>query len=123
MVRDYPSDPHNPNSPLLRGCIRFRDVKLPAQTVMIWEEMGPNDAYCVNICSPAQIDDHPSGRHVAGATLNTGTTISDENRWRLAGRGNHCFFDGHVETLSPQDLFNHPEYYNNLPGASAPFGG
>jgi prepilin-type processing-associated H-X9-DG protein len=48
-------------------------------------------------------DDIPSGRHssnMSQAYRNQPNTP----QYKTMGRGNHCFFDGHVESLAPSDL-------------------
>jgi prepilin-type processing-associated H-X9-DG protein len=72
-------------------------VKKPTDKIMIWEEVGPNDSYCVNPASG--IDDRPSGRHGKIGALQYGSS-----GYGSAGRGNFCFFDGHVEALSPDQI-------------------
>lgn len=95
--------------------ISLRQVPKPSETIMIFEEIGPNDAYTVDIQVRDRWDDQPTGRHGAG-TINLKTaTQSQENTYRTAGRGMYCFFDGHVEALTPEQIFKNTHFYNNLP--------
>jgi prepilin-type N-terminal cleavage/methylation domain-containing protein/prepilin-type processing-associated H-X9-DG protein len=61
-------------------------VKQSAERILIYEELGPNDSWC--IMGPLG-NFHPSSRD-----------------YNYAGRGNHCFFDGHVESLAPMQLLS-----------------
>jgi prepilin-type processing-associated H-X9-DG protein len=86
----------SPNSP----GIKLTKVKDSSQRIMIYEELAPNDSWCIMSQSSADV---PSGRH--------GTGMRDAFRanpstpeYRSKGRGNHCFFDGHVESLPPGRL-------------------
>ena len=75
-------------------------VRESASRIMIYEEMAPNDSWCIMGYSG---DDVPSGRHsfnMNQAYRNSPNTMQYKN----LGRGNHCFFDGHVEALSPSQL-------------------
>jgi prepilin-type N-terminal cleavage/methylation domain-containing protein/prepilin-type processing-associated H-X9-DG protein len=80
--------------------LRLASVKQGTTKIMIYEELAPNDSWCIMGRHPADV---PSGRH--------GKNMKDAYRnnpnapeYRSAGRGNHCFFDGHVESLAPGDL-------------------
>jgi len=90
----------------LRG-IRIGRVKRAAQKIMIWEELAPNDAWCSNPITGS--DDFPSGRHGKRktGTIANGTRETD-------GQANHCFFDGHVEGINPQEIYNNRSYYEPL---------
>jgi len=86
--------------------IRLSKVKYAAERILWFEEIGPNDSWCLE--PQTNEDDTPSGRHGGQQYLNalrTGNRNSAEyRRWLRAGRGNHCFFDGHVEALAPGDI-------------------
>jgi prepilin-type N-terminal cleavage/methylation domain-containing protein/prepilin-type processing-associated H-X9-DG protein len=93
-------------------------VKAPAEKIMWFEEIGPNDSWCLDPINNG--DDTPTGRHGGQRALNA---LRDQapgspgyNFWAKAGRGNHCFFDGHVESLAPNDIFKHPAYWTPLRG-------
>jgi len=80
--------------------LQIARVKQSSQRIMIYEELAPNDAWCIMGDHAADV---PSGRH--------GTNMKDSYRnvptspaYKINGRGNFCFFDGHVESLSPADL-------------------
>ena len=67
---------------------------------MWYEELGPNDTY--NIMQ-LHIADIPSARH--GANLKSNARLQPDSRdYNYAGRGNVCFFDGHVVSMSPEEL-------------------
>jgi prepilin-type N-terminal cleavage/methylation domain-containing protein/prepilin-type processing-associated H-X9-DG protein len=95
---------------------RLGSVKYASEKIMWFEEIGPNDCWCLDPINNE--DDTPSGRHAGQRYVNalrTGNrTSADYKSWLRAGRGNHCFFDGHVELLSPGDIINHPAYYTPL---------
>src|SRR2546421_253075 len=80
--------------------LQITRVKESSARIMIYEELAPNDAWCIMGDDPADV---PSGRH--------GTNMKDAYRnvptspaYKINGRGNFCFFDGHVESLSTSDL-------------------
>jgi prepilin-type processing-associated H-X9-DG protein/prepilin-type N-terminal cleavage/methylation domain-containing protein len=94
-------------SPGSRQAATFRDVGRPSGTILLWEEVSPNDSYCV---SPStNNDDRPAGRHGRGNSLQYGTP-----EYNNAGRANFGFFDGHVESLTPAQINNTPTYYSPL---------
>jgi prepilin-type processing-associated H-X9-DG protein len=95
-----------PNSGV-KVAIQLRLVSAPSEKIYIWEEVGPNDAWCLNPTS--NIDDHVSGRHGKANDLQYGSPA-----YNYAGLGNFCFFDGHVETLSPDTIYATPGYYSPL---------
>jgi prepilin-type N-terminal cleavage/methylation domain-containing protein/prepilin-type processing-associated H-X9-DG protein len=75
-------------------------VKSAAERIMIYEELAPNDSWCIMGQSG---DDIPSGRH--GINLRGNARLNPASRdYNYAGRGNHTFFDGHVEMLAPSEL-------------------
>jgi prepilin-type processing-associated H-X9-DG protein len=85
--------------------IRLAAVLHPAEKIMIYEELGPNDAWCT--APYLSIDDIPAGRHGSRAARNTKRitgpgAVNALPGFFKQGRGNHCFFDGHVELISPQ---------------------
>ena len=80
--------------------LRLARVRQPSQRIMLYEELAPNDAYCI---MGRNTDDVPSGRH--------GKNMRDSFRkdpttaaYHTTGLGNYCFFDGHVEMLTPAVL-------------------
>ena len=77
--------------------IPWEAIARPAEKIVIYEELGPNDAWCLAHTHP---EDLPSGRH---GSVRAGNRPREENvrAWLEAGRSNQCFFDGHVELLSP----------------------
>jgi prepilin-type N-terminal cleavage/methylation domain-containing protein/prepilin-type processing-associated H-X9-DG protein len=75
-------------------------VKAAAERIMIYEEFAPNDSWCIMGFSN---DDIPSGRH--GVAMRENARINPTSKeYNYAGRGNYCFFDGHVESLAPKQL-------------------
>jgi prepilin-type processing-associated H-X9-DG protein len=88
--------------------LRLGTIKNGSARIYIFEEIGPNDGLCVN--PVGNEDDTPSGRHGGQKFLNA---LRDPNRnsvqyrgWLKAGRANHCFFDGHVESLAPGEIID-----------------
>ena len=65
---------------------------------MWYEEEAPNDTW--NVLQLIQFD-VPTARHGTGAT---GDVLRQppNKTYTYAGLGNFCFFDGHVESLTPQ---------------------
>ena len=86
--------------------IRISQVKRAAQKIMIYEELAPNDAWCLALNSS---DDYPSGRHGKRRT----TTLVNGSK-ETDGRANHTFFDGHVESLPPTEILNNRSLYEPL---------
>lgn len=88
--------------------IRIGAIPQSAAKIMIYEEMAPNDTYCVapDLFLPGTDGaDMPTARHGSRAALNAlrdPTSVGYQN----AGRGNYCYFDGHVETHSPKELMD-----------------
>lgn len=93
--------------------IRLGQVAKPSQRIMIFEEVGPNDGYCVAEIS--NWDDQPSGRHGGGALdREDKPDPSIRNSYRIAGKGNFGFFDGHVESMTPMVILSDQSYYRPL---------
>ncbi|MCY2950628.1 MAG: prepilin-type N-terminal cleavage/methylation domain-containing protein [Planctomycetota bacterium] len=75
-------------------------VRNPALRILIYEELAPNDSWCIMGSDSADI---PSGRHAQGMRSSY-RADSSKPEYYTKGRGNHCFFDGHVESLMPAEL-------------------
>jgi len=96
---------------------------------MICEELAPNDTWWLlygldgKDQNPRQ-DDWPAGRHAGqkyiGAGRQPDLNSPEYQRYLLVGRGNHCFFDGHVAVLSPQQLMTKPQgpNYFHIPSSA-----
>jgi prepilin-type N-terminal cleavage/methylation domain-containing protein/prepilin-type processing-associated H-X9-DG protein len=119
--------------------IRISTVSRPTERIYIFEEIAPNDSWCLmydmspngdianfnmTIGSFWRGDDLPSGRHAGQKFLNG---IRDQAvgspewwKWAKVGKGNFVFFDGHVETLSPADLYHKPDYFGPLRNPTPP---
>jgi prepilin-type N-terminal cleavage/methylation domain-containing protein/prepilin-type processing-associated H-X9-DG protein len=82
--------------------IKLGRVKGAAEKIMWFEELAPNDTW--NIIGRS-IDDIPSARHGSQEALNALRDPSSRG-YLYAGRGNFCYFDGHVVQLSPQELLD-----------------
>jgi prepilin-type N-terminal cleavage/methylation domain-containing protein/prepilin-type processing-associated H-X9-DG protein len=103
--------------------IRISSVKHSAAKIYIFEEQAPNDLWCllwdltdtVTTPHPMRSDDILTARHAGqkyiNATRQTSPMTSDWRRYGLVGKGNYCFFDGHVEVLSPDQVYRRPRYY------------
>jgi prepilin-type processing-associated H-X9-DG protein/prepilin-type N-terminal cleavage/methylation domain-containing protein len=88
-------------SPLPTLGLQISSVMESAQRIMIYEEMAPNDSWCIMGDST---DDIPSARHSANTKDNYRVPNPTAPEYRTKGRANFCFFDGHVEMLSPNDV-------------------
>lgn len=101
----YNSNIRDPMGEIGSGhAILLAAVLHPADKIMIYEELGPNDAWCIH--PEVSIDDIPAGRHGSRAARNTRrisgpSAVTTLPGFFRQGRGNHCFFDGHVELISP----------------------
>jgi len=84
---------------------RWSAIASPGEKIMIYEELGPNDAWC--ILPQSNIDDLPSPRHGSRAAINAARTPGrlSGTIYRNQGLGNFCYFDGHVEQLPPRFHF------------------
>jgi len=84
--------------------MRTSKVITPAAKIMIYEEYAPNDTWCTpgNFYASRGAD-VPTARH--GSNLSA-MALRDPTsaQYRSAGRGNFCYFDGHVESLAPGQL-------------------
>jgi hypothetical protein len=82
-------------------------VLKPAEKILIYEEFAPNDGHCSGMWSTtAASGDMPSGRH---GNKRQNANASDAGGIRdTAGRGNHIFFDGHLESLYIDELIGTP---------------
>ena len=102
--------------------IRLSSVKHASAKIYLFEEQAPNDMWCllwdttdtVTTPHPFRPDDILSARHAGQryvmADRNTQPGTSD---WRAYsnGRASYGFFDGHVEILSPADIYRRPKYF------------
>jgi prepilin-type processing-associated H-X9-DG protein len=102
--------------------IKMASVKSSAQKIMLFEELAPNDTWCLMFEIPFGTtfrgDDLPSGRHGGSRFLNVSRAMTpgspDYRAWLANGRANHLFFDGHVELLTPGDIQSNPKYFQPL---------
>ena len=85
--------------------IRLGTVMQSAAKIMIYEELAPNDTYCVapDLYLGGNGADLPTARHGNRDALNA---LRDPQSvaYQNSGRGNFCYFDGHVESHSPKEL-------------------
>jgi prepilin-type N-terminal cleavage/methylation domain-containing protein len=108
--------------PSWKPAIRLGSIANAADRIYIWEEIGPNDPWCLHPMDDLfrgigkNHDDTPTGRHGGQGALNSIRDVNEGapgyNQWLKAGSGNHCFFDGHVEQLSPGQILNDKRQYN-----------
>jgi len=103
--------------------IRLASVKASANKIFIFEEQAPNDLWCLLYdLADTNIQPHPmrgddiltarhAGQRYVNATRNTSPGTPDWRRYGIVGRGNHGFFDGHVENLSPNQVYMRPKYF------------
>ena len=102
--------------------IRIGSVKSGADRIYIWEETGPNDTWCLHPMDDTfrgiakNLDDTPGGRHGGSKAANGLRDVNANSpaylQWLKAGSANYCFFDGHVEALSPGQILNDTRQYN-----------
>jgi len=104
---DPDADYKNAAGVTVRRGVHLSRIKDAARKIMIWEELAPNDGWCLNPYGGS--DDFPSGRHG-----NRKTTTLINGTKETSGQGNYCFFDGHVEPLTPNDIFNNHDYYDKI---------
>jgi prepilin-type processing-associated H-X9-DG protein len=115
-----PNDPTT-GKPVLG--IVIGSVKAAADRILIYEELAPNDSWC--IMGPiGNFHDTPTARH--GINVRSNARLDPMSRdYNYAGRGNHCFFDGHVESLAPRQLLEgtgNPYYHAPIqPNDPLPF--
>jgi prepilin-type processing-associated H-X9-DG protein len=88
-----------PHTPATLGVVMAK-VKSSAERIMIYEELAPNDSYCI---MGNHNDDIPSARHGIQLRGNARTNPNDR-LYRNSGRGTYCFFDGHIEYLTPAQV-------------------
>jgi len=102
--------------------VRLSSIKYASERIYIFEEIGPNDTLCLDPVNNE--DDTPSGRHAGQRFLNAlraGNRGSTEYQsWLQNGRGNQCFFDGHVESIPPGDIILKPHPPGNPPNYYLP---
>ena len=129
-----PNDSRRGGSGGMLPGIRINTVARPAERVYIYEEVAPNDAWCLmydnigrenmEIGAMWRRDDVPSGRHAGQKYLNAVRDLAvgspEWYKWAKVGKGNFVFFDGHVETLSPAEHYKKPDYYGPLRNPTSP---
>jgi prepilin-type N-terminal cleavage/methylation domain-containing protein/prepilin-type processing-associated H-X9-DG protein len=97
--------------------IRFESVQRPAEKIMWYEELAPNDTWNL---TQLDLADSPSARH--GVNQKGDARLDPYNpEYMSAGLGNFCFFDGHVVSMSPRDVLDprNSKYHRPLvPGDS-----
>lgn len=121
------------NGGMLPG-VRINTVARPAERIYIYEEVAPNDSWCLmydnigkenmEIGAMWRSHDVPSGRHAGQKFLNAmrNLTIGSPEwyKWAKVGKGNFVFFDGHVEVLAPAEHYKRPDYYGPLRNPTPP---
>lgn len=130
MTEGYPRNcSYSLNNRINKGkplAIRIGSVKSSAERILIYEELAPNDSWCI---MAQHIDDIPSARHGTNLAVNA-LRDPTSKAYNTAGRGNHCFFDGHVESIAPRQLlpprpagnpFFHGPLTDGDPNDRAPF--
>ena len=79
--------------------LRLGSIKNAARKIMIYEEIAPNDSWCIMASS---LDDKPTARH--GISMRANPRPDPPNKAYLQGSGNYGFFDGHVEPIPTGSL-------------------
>ena len=97
-IRTNQFDRSTPPKPVL---YRIQRVKAASEKIMVGEEVGPNDALWT-IYGP---DDLPAARHGPLKALNAVRNSGDRIYMRQ-GLGNYVFFDGHVESMTPEQILD-----------------
>ena len=97
-IRTNQYDRSTPPKPVL---YRLQRVKAASEKIMVGEEVGPNDA----LWTIYGADDLPAARHGPLKALNAIRNPGDRIYMRQ-GRGNFVFFDGHVESLTPEEILD-----------------
>jgi prepilin-type processing-associated H-X9-DG protein len=88
--------------------VSLASVRRPAEKIFLYEEIGPSDAWGqVN----GSTEDYPSARHGTSRSRATGRASIGADYFS-GGLGNHCFFDGHVESLTPSWILN-PDHHGS----------
>jgi len=102
LRRGEPEAPH---------LVRLSAIVHPEAKIMVYEELGPNDAWCLAHTHP---EDLPSGRH---GSVRAGNVPREEDirPWLESGRSNQCFFDGHVELLGPSWVMDPRNHHSWAP--------
>jgi len=77
--------------------INMGKVTSPASKIFVVEEKWPNDSWCGMVGAPP------------GYALDTNDVPADRHN----GYGNQCFGDGHVERVTPADVYNHCTHAGN----------
>jgi len=98
--------PNDPGNTKLWWGYPITKVIKQTEKIFLIEELAPNDAYGSGIWTA--VDDRPSGRHGARSRQTSGT-IQDNT-----GSANYVFFDGHVEQLAIESIFNHQELFDPI---------
>jgi len=96
--------------PYLLG-ITIGSVKGASEKIMWYEELAPNDTWNI---TQRHIADIPSARHGSNEALNA-LRDPDSKAYNYAGRGNFCFFDGHVALMSPKEILDPKNRKLHLP--------
>jgi len=79
--------------------LRLGSIMSASRKIMIYEEMGPNDSWCI---MGSDVDDKPSPRH--GINMRSNPRPDPPNAAFKQGVGNYGFFDGHVEAIVTMSL-------------------
>ena len=107
-------------SPVPLTGIRIGNIREASRKIILYEELAPNDSYCI---MGSNNDDIPSARHGVRLRGNARTN-PNMKEYRNSGLGNMCFFDGHVEPIPPNALIppkppqgaGNPDYHGPLTG-------
>lgn len=106
--------------------IRLASVPNASTKIMIAEELAPNDGYWllydtsspIAPASPRPLpprgDDYVTGRHGGQYKTNPSRSSAgspEYTKWANSGRGNYAFFDGHVQAMTPNEVFNRPQMF------------
>ena len=79
--------------------LRLGSIMGASRKIMIYEELAPNDSWCI---MGSSLDDKPSPRH--GLSMRANPRPDPPNNAYKQGSGNYGFFDGHVEPIVTMSL-------------------
>jgi prepilin-type N-terminal cleavage/methylation domain-containing protein/prepilin-type processing-associated H-X9-DG protein len=89
--------------------LKLQQIAQPTKRVMIYEEFAPNDGACFG---PGDSDDWLTGRH--GGTNTESLTNYQSTAYTNTGRGNVCYFDGHIELMTVNYYFTNQSHFSPL---------
>ena len=94
------------------NALYFRQIAQPTVRVLIYEEFAPNDGGCYG---PSDSDDWLTGRHGGTSSTSVENPSNYQNEtYRDIGRGNVCYFDGHIDLMTVSYYFANTSHFSPL---------